>query len=64
MGNAAVNFEGVGFCNFRYFPKMPFCHDEVGDGNGGMHAICSRPEVADGIISGADIDTFPPVLRL
>ena len=37
--------------NFRYFPKSSFCDGEVGDGSGGVNAICSRPEVAD--------DAFP-----
>ena len=30
----------------------------VGDGSGGMNAICSRPDVADDVISGNDIATF------
>ena len=31
---------------------------EVGDGSGDMNVICSRPEVADDVISGADVDIF------
>ena len=31
---------------------------EVSDGCGGMNAICSRPELADDVISGTDVNTF------
>ena len=31
---------------------------EDGDGSGGMNAICSRPEVADDVISGEDVETL------
>ena len=40
------------------FSKISFCHGEVGDGSGGMNAICSRLEVADDVISGIHVDTF------
>ena len=43
---------------FRDFPKRKLCHGEVGDGSGGMNAICIRSEVADDVISGIDVDTF------
>ena len=39
-----VNFEDANFSTFRDFPKRSFCHTEIGDGSGGMKAICSRPE--------------------
>ena len=44
--------------SFRDFTKISFCHGEVGVSSGGMNAICSRPEVADDIIPGRDVDTF------
>ena len=31
---------------------------EVSGGAGGINAICSRPEVADDVISGYDVETF------
>ena len=39
------------------FQKMIFC-GEVGDGSGGMNAICIQPKVGDNVISGTDVDTF------
>ena len=41
--------------------KLSFYHGEVGDGSGGMNAMCSRPEVSDNVVSGTD---FLPVFRL
>ena len=53
-----VDFEGATFSSFRDFPKTSLCDGEVCDGSGGMNAICSRPEVADVVISGKDVDAF------
>ena len=58
QGYAVVNFECGSFSTFRDFPKRSFCDAEVGDGSGGMNAICIRWEVADHVISGNDVDTF------
>ena len=41
--------------SFRDFPT--FCDDEGGSGS--TNAICSRPEVADDIIYGESVETFP-----
>ena len=51
-----VNFEIEK--SFRDIPKRSFCNSEIVDGSGGMNAICSRLKVADGVISGRDVDTF------
>ena len=40
------------------FQKRSFYDGEVGCGSGGMNAMCSRPEVADDVISGTDVGTF------
>ena len=40
LGYVAVNFEDASFTTFRDFPKPSFCDSEVGDGSGGMNAIC------------------------
>ena len=41
-----------------FFLKGHFAHGEVGDGSGGLNAISSRPEVADDVIFGRDLQTF------
>ena len=38
--------------------ESPFQKLEVGDGGGGMNAICSRSEEADDVISGGNVDTY------
>ena len=53
-----VNCESVGSSSVLYFPKRSFCDGEVGDGSGGMIAICSQSEAADDVISGEDVETF------
>ena len=40
------------------FQNCWFCDDEVSSGNGGANVICSRPEVADDVISDENVDTF------
>ena len=35
-----------------------FCESVVGCGSGSATAICSRPEVANDVIFGFDVDTF------
>ena len=52
-----INFEGASFSTFRDIPKRSFCDSEIGDGSGGINAICSRPGVAGDIISDND-NTF------
>ena len=52
------NFEDAILSTFRGFQRRSFCDGKVGDGGGGMNAICSRPEVADDATSGIDIDTY------
>ena len=46
------------------FQKRSFCDDEVGDGSGGMNAICSRPEVADDGISCENAVAFQEYVRI
>ena len=58
QGSAVINVEGASFSTFLNIPKRSFCDVEVGDGSGGMNATCSRPEVADDVISGIYVDTF------
>ena len=53
-----VNFENASFRTFRDFPKISFCRGEAGDGSGGMDTICSRPEVADDVISGTPSSVY------
>ena len=57
QGYTAVNFEDATVLS-NIFQKCSFCDSEVGDDSGGMNAICSRPEVADKVVSGTDVDTF------
>ena len=45
----------------KIFPKIQFCDSEVGDGSGGVNAICSRPDEANDVVSGQDVD-FPDQL--
>ena len=52
-----VNFQ-IARYSFQILHKDHICDVEVGDSSGGMNAIYSRPEVADGIISIDDVDTF------
>ena len=56
----AAHFEDarlyISFSTFRDFPKRSSSHGEVGDSSGGMNVICSRPEVADGVITGRDVN--------
>ena len=33
-------------------------NSEISDGSGCMKATCTRPEIADNVMSGEDIDTF------
>ena len=54
----ALNFEVASSISFQGFPKRSLCNGEIGDSSGGANAICSRPEVADDIISGEVVD-FP-----
>ena len=58
LGYVVVNFEDASISTFRAFSTRSSCHCEVGDGSSGMNAICSRSEVADDVISSADVDTF------
>ena len=44
--------------SFRDFTKRSFYDGEVGGDCGDVNAICSRPEVADDVFSGEDVDTF------
>ena len=53
-----ANLEVVSSGSFGDFFQNDFCDGEVGDGNGGMNTICSRPEViGDDAISGEDAGT-------
>ena len=45
----------------KIFPKIQFCDSEVGDGSSGVNAICSRPDEANDVVSGQDVD-FPDQL--
>ena len=54
-GYIVVNFEVASFSSFRDFSKRFYCD---GDSSGGVNAICSRPKVADDVISGEDAETF------
>ena len=53
-----VNCEVVSSSSFRDFSKRMFCDGEVGDRSGGVNTICSRPELADEVISSEDTETF------
>ena len=53
-----VNLEVASSSSFRDFPKRLFCDGEVGDGSGGVNAICRRPEVADDVLSSEDAESF------
>ena len=57
-----ANIEDARFSTLRYVPKREFCHGDVGDGSGGMNAICSRREVAVDVTSGIDVE--PPGITL
>ena len=50
-----VNFAVSNSSRFR--EKKSYCDGEVG-GGGGVNTICSRPEVADAVISGQDVESF------
>ena len=58
QGYAKLNFEDTSLSTFGDIPKRSFCDGEVSDGSGSMNAICSRPEVADDVISGMDVKTL------
>ena len=49
-----VNWFEVAGCD----SYISFCDGEVGEGSGGVNAICSQPEVPDDVIYGDDVDTF------
>ena len=53
-----VNVEVASSGSFQSFPKRSFSDGEVGDGSGGVDAICSRPEVPDDVIYGEDVDNL------
>ena len=57
-GYIAVNFAVASSSSFRVFSKLLFCDGEVGDGSGGVSAICNRPEVADDVLSSEGAETF------
>ena len=42
----------------RKIEKTIFPDAEVGGGAGGINAICNRPEAADDVISGDNVETF------
>ena len=44
--------------SFRDFSNRSFCDGEDGDGSGDMNVICSRPEEADNVIYGRDVNNF------
>ena len=49
-----INFEVASYSNFRNNRDA-----EVGSSAGGTNAICSRPETANDVISGYNVETFP-----
>ena len=57
-GCLVVNLEVASSSSFWDFLKRLFCDGDVGDGGSGVNAICSRPEVADDVISGEDAENF------
>ena len=57
-GYVLLNFEIASSGSFIYFPKRSFRDGQVGDGIGGMNAICSRPEAPDDDIYGENVETF------
>ena len=57
-----VNFEIVSCSSFRGSPDSSFCDGDVGDGSGGVNAICSPPEIPDDIVYSEDV--YFRVLRL
>ena len=54
-----VNFKVASFSRFQDCLTRFFCDGEVGlgDGSGGMNAICSRNEEADDVISDEGAST-------
>ena len=56
------NFGEASFSTFRDFPERSFCDGEVSDGSGSINAICSRPEVADDVVSGTDVNYISVLL--
>ena len=54
----ALNFDVASLGSFRDFPKISFCDGEVGGGSGGVITNFSRPETADDVIFGQDVETF------
>ena len=53
--HVVVHFAVASLSSFRDFPKRSF---RVGDGSGGMNAVCSQLELVYNVISGDDEDTF------
>ena len=53
-----VDFVVASSSSFRDSKNEGFCDDKVGDGSGGVNAICRRPEVPDDVICGEDAATF------
>ena len=49
-----INFEVASYSNFRNNRDA-----EVRASAGGTNAICSRPETANDVISGYNVETFP-----
>ena len=54
----APNFEVASCSSFRDLPKGSLCDGEVGGGSGGVTANSSRPETADDVIFGTDVEIF------
>ena len=53
-----VNCEVASCSIFRDNREKIFPDAEVGGGANGINAICTRPEVADAVISGYNVETF------
>ena len=53
-----VNFEVAGTSSCRDNREKIFPGAEVGCGAGSINAICSRPEAADDVVSGCNVDTL------
>ena len=56
MGYTVVNFEVAISSSFRDKREKIYPDAEVGGGDGGTNDNCSRPEVADDVISGNNVD--------
>ena len=53
-----VNFEVLAGSFSEMVDKKIFPDAEVGGGASAINSICSRPEVAEYVISGCNVDTF------